>query len=138
MTRLTCALMLVLLLTTGCNRAGERLGAGQDVDFCRGWLELDMLDEPDTGDRDETLRWAQGVLRILDRIDTRREVDDDPVPRSVEELLTETEQPIERFVDDLEAADDGDGVATAVRVLADSGFDEAADQLTNFKEAKCR
>lgn len=134
MRRLVALALIVLVVLPGCSRTGDRLGVGSDVDLCAGWGLIDGLDEPDPRDRAATLRWAEGVGRIVDRIDLRREIDDEPVPPGVEPVLEVAGEAIETFVSDLR---DDETVAAAFRRLTTSDFDEVADLLTDFTSARC-
>ena len=137
-TALGALAMAAVLLMGGCARAGDKLGAGEDVDFCAGWAEVLNLDEPPLDDQTKVLRWAEGVRRIIERIDLRDEVDDEPVPRAVELGLEAADETMERFVDDVREATSADDVRAAQRKLADSAWDEATAGLSQFEDTKCR
>lgn len=125
-----------VLLTSACSRSGERLGAGSDVDLCDGWELIDRLDEPDLADRGATLRWAEGVQRIVERIDLRMEVDDEPVPAAVIRNLSDVEQAVDAFVTELRR-DDEDAVRRAFTDFANGDFDGSSDRLTDFARSTC-
>lgn len=142
--RLPLAVVLALvplLVAAGCARAKPELGTGPDVGFCDGWAELDALPEPPLADRGEVMRWTQGALRVLDRIDTRVKVTIDrrsrPLPAQVVTELKAVAKDLEGFRDRVERARGEDAVRRAVVDLSRSGYDARADRLTRFRGDLC-
>lgn len=129
--------VLALVLLAGCARAGEKLGQGEDVGFCQAWAELQRLDEPALDDRDDVLRWAEGVERILDRVDVRVDVDDERLPTDVRRGVERAQSAIAAFVVDVRAAGTTDAVREAQRDFADGEWDSTMAALAGFEERKC-
>jgi hypothetical protein len=136
--------LLALLAPAGCAKKGDQLGAGEDVGFCPGWLLFDRLDEPVIDDRDAVLRWADGELRIVDRIDLRFKVIVNrravPPPDEVRQRLEVVKHQLEAFRDRVRAAGGADApeeVRRAVSDLARTDFDGAADELTRARGRLC-
>ena len=138
LTAMVALALLVGLAAGGCARAGDKLGAGDDVGFCSGWAEVIALDEPPLDDRAKVLRWAEGVRRIIDRIDLREEVDDEPVPRAIRMGLGAADETMERFVADVRDASSVDELRAAQRALGDSAWDDLAAGLSQFEDTRCR
>lgn len=136
--RVVVAVSLGVLVLSGCARAGDKLGQGDDVGFCPGWNLLMGLEEPPLDERDEVLRWAEGAGRILERIDVRIEVDDDPLPGSIKDDLEVVEDSVADFVEDLRGADTVDAVRQAQRDFADGAWNTTTASLSQFEEAKCQ
>lgn len=124
--------------TSACGRS-ERLGAGEDVGFCIGWQEWEALEEPQPTDKDESLRWAEGGLRIVDRIDLRVDIDDEEPPPVVGRSLKTVEAELEEYRDALKDADgdDVDALRRAAARLGAGTFDKAVDDLTKVSVGVC-
>lgn len=128
----------VALLGGGCSRAGAELGAGaRDLDVCAAWVLFDSFDEPPPNDRTELLRWTRGGIRVIDRIDFRREVDDEPVPSSIKRRLGRMESSLRELRDELEAADNSVEVDQAVADFSVGSFNTSARAVSDFEAAKC-
>ena len=72
-----------VLATTGCARAYQAQGGGAQVPFCSGYLAYDRLSQPDPADRSAVLSYVQGVIRIIDRIDTSQKAGGRSVPPAI-------------------------------------------------------
>jgi len=141
MTRSVRMLGVVLVLsvaavTSGCARAGERLGGGPEVDLCTGWGELDGLDEPDLRDRTATVRWAEGAMRVIERIDVRRKIgtEDERVPTDVQRELDRAKEALASFVSELE---DGASADAAFGSFTAGSFGPATRAVTTFTRSMC-
>ncbi|MGI8792955.1 MAG: hypothetical protein ACR2H3_07250 [Acidimicrobiales bacterium] len=128
---------IVMAVASGCARSGTKLGGGEDVDVCRGWGELDGLEEPIVDDRDAMLAWGEGSIRILDRIDTRFKVDKKPVPKTVDAKIETAETALRKFVEQVKQAGDDSALRAAQRSLADDDYDEAVGSIASFTRARC-
>ena len=134
---LAYALGAALLVAPACGARQERLGAGEDVGFCMAWDEFDGLEEPQLTDREESLRWAEGALRIVDRVDLRTEIDDKAPPKGMQRVLDALEGDLEVYRDAVEEADSADALRRAAAELSSSGFDERTDGLTDILNETC-
>ena len=66
---------LVLLgAASACHTGSTKLGAGDTVNLCDGVEILNGLPEPDIADRQAILDYTAAALRVVDRIDTGRDV----------------------------------------------------------------
>jgi hypothetical protein len=138
---LVAAALAVLVAAGGCTRPGEQLGTGPNVGFCDGWAELDALAEPPVDQREKVLRWAEGELRILDRIDTREKVKVDKkeraLPVEVVGQLEAIQKDLEVLRDRTRRAETPEGVRRAVADLTRADFDATADRLARAEEVLC-
>ena len=137
--RLTAVAVLVatVLSTAACGGRQVRLGAGEDVGFCIGWAEWDALEEPQLADRGEALRWAEGGLRIIDRIDLRVEIADRRPPASIGPQLERIERELDRYRDAVRSASTPEARIRAAAELASGTFDRDADALTAVERTRC-
>ena len=137
-TKTAALIVATAFLLGGCSRAGAELGAGaRDLDACEAWALFDSFEEPDPGDRVELLRWARGGIRAMDRVDLRREVDDEPVPSAIRRRLAQMESSLREFRDSLEGADDPDEVDQAVSDFSVGSFNTSARAVSEFEAARC-
>ncbi len=65
----------VLLVGSACTGRSDNAGEGSDVDYCTAHVIFDHLREPRPEDRREVLEYASAFVRIIDRVDPRRELD---------------------------------------------------------------
>lgn len=137
--RVTAAVILLatVLASAACGGREERLGSGEDVGFCVGWAEWDRLDEPQLADRGEAVRWAEGGLRIIDRIDLRVEIADRKPPASIGRQLERVEHELDRYRDAVRSASTPEARIRAAAELASGTFDRDADALTAVERTRC-
>jgi hypothetical protein len=136
MIRAAAPLVALALLAGACG-GQPRVGAGEDVGFCAAWDEWDALEEPQLSDRAETVRWAEGALRILDRIDLRVEIDDRAPPATLRPQLRRVERELRRYRDAVRSADDDEQRRRAAAELAAGPFDVDADALSTIQQTRC-
>jgi hypothetical protein len=130
--------LTIALALGGCTRAGAELGAGsRDLNVCGAWALFDSFDEPDPADREDLLRWTRGGIRVLDRIDYRQEVDDEPVPSAVRRRLRQVESALVEFRDAVEDAGDADELEQAVADFSVGSFNDSSRGVTEFEAARC-
>lgn len=130
--------LTMALALSGCTRAGAELGAGsRDLNVCGAWALFDSFDEPDPGDREELLRWTRGGIRVLDRIDYRQEVDDEPVPSAIRRRLRQVESALGEFRDAVEDAGNAEELDQAVADFSVGSFNGSSHAITEFEAARC-
>lgn len=131
-------LVLVCLTTAACGGGSKALGGGGDVNACGGYAEYDALDEPRPDDAEGTVQWAQGVLRILDRVDMEdriRQPDGDRI--DVPKQVIADFETVEKAIRTLRDAAETD-VAAAQRALSrDAAFNAADARLARFYSTNC-
>lgn len=112
-----------VLFLGACGGGSEALGGGAEVDACGGYEAYDELPEPDPTDARAVLDWADGVLRVIDRVDPDREVRDlEDERREVPPGVLDAFTSLKRSVEDLRdrVADAADTGTAAIRAAADS------------------
>jgi hypothetical protein len=145
-----CAAVLVGLLATGCAGRSDALGAGDKINWCAAYFIRDGFWEPKPDSRSEVLQYAEASLRVIDRVDVRREI------RTVDELKLPNgkyPKPSPEAMADLKALrpfflhlrdqvkalpSDGAAVrAATVELAADPAYAQAEQKVTDYFSATC-
>ena len=139
------ALTLAAASLAACGGPSRPLGAGPDVDVCRGIEAFDDLPEPDADDAEAVDRWILATLRVLDRVDPKERVTDisdeklDPPAEVVEgyAVIEASMRSLRARVDD--ASERGpDAVRAAADSLAnDEDFTTAYAIVRSFHDEVC-
>jgi hypothetical protein len=91
----TAAMLIAPAVTvSGCARAYQAQGGGEQVPFCTGYRAYDALREPDPADRSAVLTYVQGVVH---RIDTTQKAGGRAVPAPIVADLRQARVATEAF-----------------------------------------
>lgn len=137
--RVTAALLMVPALTVaGCARAYQAQGGGEQVPFCTGYRAYDALREPAPADRSAVLTYVQGVVRVMDRIDTTQKAGGRPVPAPIVADLRQLRVATEAFGRAYASAQTPGARAAAVSAFtADSAYADADAVVGQFYGNAC-
>lgn len=130
------AVALIASAAPGCSTKAK-LGVGNDVGFCRGWIEWDALDEPRLTNRSEVVRWADGSLRIIKRVDLHVKMNRHDPPPTVKPLLMTVDHELRTYRDAVMAARDAESMRVAAARFAAGPFDRSTQTLTTLAGAGC-
>jgi len=142
-------LVLVAVAGAACSSRSSNIGAGDDVDLCTAVRYLNRFTEPRPESKSEVLDYATGFVRVIDRVDKRREL------AAREELTSQGREPkaspkaladievikvsMEQLRDTVKAIpDDGDAVRAATNKLAaNTRYAAAERRITAYYSATC-
>lgn len=143
-------LALTVMSVSACASRTSALGQGDDVDFCRAYIEMDALAEPRPENRQEVLDYATAVVRIIDRVDPDRDlrVPDDAentnrkprVSRTALDDLAIVRAAAVRLREAVKAQPgDGPAIRAATNELADDqARADAGKRLTTYFRTNCK
>jgi len=138
-----CAVVTLAATGAGCGGRAASLGAGDDVDLCRGYREIDAFVEPRADRPADILGYADGVLRVLDRMQTDipiRRPNADPVvpPASTAADIGLMQREVEAFRSSLGSPGDAPAVRAALNTFATNAtYNEADGRLAAFVAKTC-
>ena len=136
MTRALLTALLAALALSACG--GEPpLGGGLDVGLCDAQAELDALPEPRPTVRAEVVRYADGVLRVVDRVDLRLDAGGKVDRREAQRELEVLRTAMRRYRAEVRAAMTGPDLTRAFVRLADGAYDRASQRLGVLARRGC-
>lgn len=122
---------------TGCARANQAQGAGQQVSFCPGYQAYDALTQPSAADPKAVVAYAEGVVTVIDRIDTTRKAGDSAVPHSVVEDLDTIRDTVGSFGRSYARASGAGRQAAVVAFTANARYADADEAVGKFYASSC-
>jgi len=69
------AAVFIALDAPGCADRSGNVGAGEDIEFCAAYRGLDRFGEPKPDSKEEVLTYSSFFVRVIDRVDERRDLD---------------------------------------------------------------
>lgn len=125
--------------SAGCARRDQAAGGGEKVGFCEAYKAYDGLSEP-ASDPGDVTRYADSVIRVVDRVDRQVRVDGQTLPDVVVKDLETMRASMKTFATHYRAAgaDAAKQTAAEATLTSDAGYAQADQQLTAFSSAHCR
>jgi hypothetical protein len=148
--RAIVALLVALAGAVSCSGRSSDIGAGNKVDFCVAYLIFDHIQEPRPDSKREVFDYAEGFIRVIDRVDPKRELrvpDDqarlDKKPKVATDALADLgtiRSSMVRLRDAVKAAPgDGEQVRAAGNALAaDQEHAAAQRRTTAYFRSTCK
>ena len=130
------AALSVALAGSACTARNQAKGGGSKVDFCAGYNAYDRLDEPDASQRVEVSRYADSVVRVMNRIDPDIRVDKQTLPKNVVDDVGTVKTAMRHLRD--QATAPAAGVNAAGTFAFDPAYRDADGRLLTFYDDHCK